>query len=555
MLRTAPTAGARRTSWLIAMAVVATAVAWAVALTTLATGIPVVDMTGEVTRDSCSPCHIRLDEADTPGLTYSHGTHIMVACSSCHPVMPHEGGETSRPSMAGCFACHGVPHSAGPVLGSGECGTCHTPAFDLRPDTHVENWAGEPHARSVERGRLNDCLLCHDALIDCDMCHIGQEVEVGRIPPIYISYLPVRPERPSWKISLGGPVTPGQCLFCHYDFDAFEPGRIIFRHGDHVSRGFNCSSCHPVFPHGPEGTVYNTMADCYRCHSLEHAASLRGLVATEECVDCHPPSFELVPENHTPEFTAREHGAMVEEDESYCTLCHKSPFCQECHRSQREMADGSPPRFVVPEDHTESVWLSQHGPKFLDATGTCWACHDSPSCERCHQTPMPHPPEWFTLHGVSDYSKHDDADCNICHKDREWCQECHHDQVRRVDLVEENCTPCHEEMAFKPATQIRHQQYAEHAVHFNVAEVTGRPYRCYECHATWGSANSNGNGDAAHVGPSAEIGHDLRLCYDCHGALDFQSVIIAPWPGAQLCGRCHPEGPVADQGRPAFQLQ
>ncbi|MDF1542760.1 MAG: hypothetical protein RQ731_07820 [Anaerosomatales bacterium] len=550
MQRTAQTAGPRRTSWLIAVAVVATAVAWAVALNIQAQGIPVVDMTGEVTRDSCSPCHMRLDEADTPGLIYSHGTHILVACSSCHATMPHEAGQTARPGMAGCFACHGVPHSAGPVLGSGECETCHTPAFDLRPASHVDDWAQEPHVRGVESDGTNSCMLCHVAPIDCDACHVEQAVEVGPMPPLYIASVPVRPERPEWKISLGGPVTPGQCIFCHYDFDDFEPGRIIFYHEDHLSRGFGCTGCHPVFPHTPEGTIYNTMADCYRCHSLEHAG--QGLVATEECLDCHPPSFELVPENHTPEFTAREHAGMVEEDETYCTLCHKSPFCQECHRAQRVMADGSEARFVIPEDHQEAVWLSQHGPKFLDATGTCWACHDSPSCERCHQTPMPHPPGWFEEHGLSEFSKAADADCDVCHTDRQWCQECHHDQVRRVDLVEENCTPCHEEMATFPRTQLRDQKLAPHAVHFEVQEVKGRPYRCYECHATWGS---NGNGNATdHVGSPSELGHDLRLCYDCHGALDFQSVLIAPWPGAQLCGRCHPEGPVSDLD-PAAQLQ
>ncbi|MFU8891745.1 MAG: hypothetical protein ACNA76_08900 [Anaerosomatales bacterium] len=551
MQRTAQTAGPRRTSWLIAVAVVATALAWAVALSIQAQGIPVVDMTGEVTRDSCSPCHMRLDEADTPGLIYSHGTHILVACSSCHATMPHEAGQTARPGMAGCFACHGVPHSAGPVLGSGECETCHTPAFDLRPASHVDDWAQEPHARGVEADGTNSCMLCHVAPIDCDACHVEQAVEVGPMPPLYIASVPVRSERPEWKISLGGPVTPSQCIFCHYDFDDFEPGRIIFYHEDHLSRGFGCAGCHPVFPHTPEGTIYNTMADCYRCHSLEHAG--QGLVATEECLDCHPPSFELVPENHTPEFTAREHAGMVEEDETYCTLCHKSPFCQECHRAQRVMADGSEARFVIPEDHQEAVWLSQHGPKFLDATGTCWACHDSPSCERCHQTPMPHPPGWFEEHGLSEFSKAADADCDVCHTDREWCQDCHHDQVRRVDLVEENCVPCHEEMATMPRTDLRVPKLVYHSAHFEVEEVKGRPYRCYECHVTWGTT-ANGNG-SVNVQYAAELGHDLRLCYDCHGGLDLQNVAIAPWPGAQLCGRCHPEGPVSDLDRPAAQLQ
>ena len=552
MPKSARTAVIKRTSWLFAVACVVTAAVWAIALTTVASDFPVVDMTAEVTRDSCSPCHIRIGDADTPGLIFSHGTHIIVACASCHPSMPHEAGETTRPAMAVCFTCHRVPHAQEPALAAGTCETCHTPEFELRPDTHVADWALRPHYQAIADNGINDCMLCHDAPEDCDVCHIQERIDVGPMPPIYLSYLPVRQERPSWPVTLGGPVTPGQCIFCHYDFDDFEPGRIIFYHGDHLSLGVGCTACHPVFPHSPEGTLYNTMYDCYRCHSLEH--SEQGLIATEECLACHPIEFELVPVNHTEEFVNGDHGWMVEEDETYCTLCHKSNFCVPCHRNERSMPDGSSPRWVIPEDHEELTWLSQHGPPFLEASGTCWACHDSPSCERCHQTPMPHPPGWFEEHGYSEFSKRDESDCDICHTDRQWCQDCHHDQVRRVDLVEENCTPCHEEMATFPRTQLRDRKLAPHSVHFEVEEVTGRPYRCYECHVTWGTPNGNGNG-ADHIGSPVEIGHDLRLCYDCHGALDFQSVLIAPWPGAQLCGRCHPEGPVSDLDRPAFQLE
>ncbi len=552
MPRSAPTAGHRRVPWLLAVAFVVTVVAWAMTLTTAATDIPIIDLTGEVTKDSCLPCHLQLDQADTPGLIYSHGTHILVACSSCHPVMPHQGGETHRPEMAVCFTCHRVAHASGPQLASGECETCHTPEFELRPDTHVETWDAEPHVRAVEAEGTNGCMLCHSAPVHCDMCHAEQDVDVGPMPPIYLSYLPVRPDLPPWEIALGGPVTPGQCVFCHDDFDDFEPGRIIFYHEDHLSLNYSCTACHQVFPHGPDGTVYNTMADCYRCHSLQHAAGIDELVATEDCLACHPVEFELVPDNHTDEFINGDHGWMVEEDEEYCPLCHKSDFCVPCHRAQRPMPDGSPPRYVIPADHTESTFISTHGGPFLEAEGTCYACHDSPSCERCHQTPMPHPLDFLTSHGYGDFGPPEERDCAICHHDRSWCQDCHHDQAKRVDLVEENCIPCHTEMSLKPPTAIRHMSYAYHAVHFEVEEAVGRPYRCYECHATWTTGTASGAGGGAgirfgngngndHTGSPAALGHDMRLCYDCHGGLDYQNELIAPWPGAQLCVRCHPD--------------
>ncbi|HET6497541.1 MAG TPA: cytochrome c3 family protein [Coriobacteriia bacterium] len=553
MQRSASTRGLRRASLLAGVALFALAVAGAIAFATPASApdVPVVDLTGEVTQESCSPCHVRLDEAETPGLVFSHGTHILFACASCHPSMPHEAGRTERPAMATCFTCHGVPHTAGSALASGQCETCHTPQFRLRPRTHTDDWAAEPHARATVEDGVNQCMLCHYAPRDCDACHTELAADVPRMPPAYIASVPTRPDRAPVRIALGGPVTPSQCVFCHYDIDDFAPGRIIFYHDDHLVLGVGCRACHAVFPHTAEGTARNTMAACYRCHSLAH--SERGLVATEECGACHPPAFELVPVNHTPDFAAREHPAMVEEDETYCTLCHKGPFCQECHRAGRTMADGTPARYVIPDDHAEVAWLSEHGRRFLDAAGTCWACHDSPSCERCHQTPTPHPSAWLTAHGESEFSTRPENDCDICHTDRRWCQDCHHEEVRHVYLVEENCVACHEEMATMPRTQLRDRKLAPHAVHFEVEEVKGRPYRCYECHVTWGAPVANGAA-REHVGSPVELGHDLRICYDCHGALDFRRVLIAPWPGAQLCGRCHAEGPVAELGRPGARL-
>ena len=36
-----------------------------------------------------------------------------------------------------------------------------------------------------------------------------------------------------------------------------------------------------------------------------------------------------------------------------------------------------------------------------------------------------------------------------------------------------------------------------------------------------------------------EQGHDLRLCYQCHGQLDYNNKLIAPYTGSTLCLRCH----------------
>jgi len=87
-------------------------------------------------------------------------------------------------------------------------------------------------------------------------------------------------------------------------------------------------------------------------------------------------------------------------------------------------------------------------------------------------------------------------------------------------------------MKLKPATKIQNKGFAEHAVHFNVVEKKGAPYKCYDCHVDFGDDKTLD----PHLKP---VAHDLRLCYECHGRLDHNSVLIAPYRGGELCVRCH----------------
>jgi predicted CXXCH cytochrome family protein len=143
---------------------------------------------------------------------------------------------------------------------------------------------------------------------------------------------------------------------------------------------------------------------------------------------------------------------------------------------------------------------------------------------------MPHPPGWIQKHtpepGVST------EDCNICHTNRETCQNCHHLGVKNAELIAANCVKCHPQMTQRPPSSIQNKGFAEHAVHFNVGDVKGRPYRCYECHISFGTS-------AAAKQVELQQGHDLRLCYQCHGAVDALNREIAPNKGAALCLKCH----------------
>ncbi len=496
---------------------------------------PVIDTAAPVDATQCAPCHYDLGSVEVPGLKFGHGNHLLVSCESCHARMPHRGGATERIPMEVCFACHGLQHQPRGELATGECEDCHTKSFELRPASHVEDWAERPHVDMSEATGLNDCMMCHDAPEDCDACHADKAPDVGPMPNVYHSVIYPRDKGPSVKIYPQGQVTMSQCAFCHPDLDDFPPGRLIFAHADHLRRNYSCESCHPSFPHTAEGAAKPDMLSCYRCHGVQHAGL--GEVATEECASCHPKEFELVPENHTKKFIAGQHKKEADKSPEYCAMCHPGSFCVDCHRGGGK-SPNAPDEPVIPADHKKPEWIRQHGGLYLDGEGACGSCHTDESCKRCHETPMPHPVGWLSEHkpapGVTN------EDCNVCHTDRSTCQSCHHETVSQGLLIEANCTPCHPEMKKKPATSIKIQGYAEHAVHFGVAEQTGEPYTCEECHVGFSTSPSSQEHQGT-GGPNslAQAGHDVRLCYGCHGALDLQNRQIAPWPGVELCIRCH----------------
>ncbi|MCX8007441.1 MAG: hypothetical protein N3B11_04910 [Coriobacteriia bacterium] len=518
----------RRASKLAAAALLAAAFVAGASETALTqSDTPPIDLTGPVEPRNCVPCHASIGQAKRPGIIFSHAAHLTVDCSACHVATPHQDGKTVRPSMQTCFSCHGLQHGPTGLIASGTCRDCHTKDFELKPATHTKDWKRKPHADAA-RPNVNGCLMCHESAKDCDRCHADEAPQVPRMPSVYLRSVPVKPDEPSVLIDVDEPVTVGQCVFCHADINGIAPGRIIFTHDTHLKRAYKCASCHPRFPHQPQGTLRNTMQDCYRCHGLVHSA--RGEVAPEKCEACHPKEFKLVPANHTKQFLSGGHKDRARSEPTYCSMCHKSTACVKCHNGGVKMADGRTSAKVVPADHRKTQWRADHGGRYLAQEGLCAVCHDSPSCAKCHQTSMPHPANWLAAH-----SKRDGAlgkDCKVCHKDRKTCQECHHAAVRSTELVAANCVKCHPEMDTKPATKIKNAPLAEHAVHFEVAKKKGKPYTCSECHVGFGLSE-------VHVTSQLSGPHDLRACYDCHGALGVDRLQIAPWPGSELCRRCH----------------
>lgn len=476
---------------------------------------------------TCMPCHPTLGQSDRGDLRFDHATHILTQCVACHQRPAHADGQTATPPMDSCFTCHGLRHGPQGVLASAECRSCHPEPAPLRPASHVEDWRFRPHALE-SRDDANRCLMCHDAPADCDACHRDERVNVGEIPALYLSTVPEVAAEPTVTVDPAAPVTMSQCAYCHPDIDDFQVEGLIFAHSPHLERTYRCESCHPVFPHGPDGTQRSEMRSCYRCHGLYHDG--HGEVASGECLKCHTVDFELVPPDHTVDFMSGDHKDVALEDAAYCSQCHASEFCVPCHNGGVEMANGQESLKVIPLDHRKPQWASEHGGLYLAQEGLCAVCHEPASCQTCHVTTMPHPATWLSDHANMNGSLA--RDCRVCHTEREFCQDCHHDSVRSVALVPENCVKCHEEMKTEPATAIKNAGLAEHAVHFQVEEKKGEPYYCDDCHIGFGRAG-------IHVVSPSTGPHDMRVCYECHGALDYSNILIAPYRGRELCVRCH----------------
>lgn len=523
--------------------VVALAVAFAalsgVASSSGAPAKAAINLNGVVSQEQCAPCHYRLGEATYPGLTFSHGNHLMVNCTACHYRMAHVGGTTYRPPMESCFNCHGLSHGPQGELATSKCRDCHTSSFNLKPKTHTANWKQKPHALASAK-TANSCLMCHDSKNFCDKCHIKEGVEYRMRQSRYIPVLPVTKEGAAVNVYPQRGTTISQCVNCHPDLDNFSTSKtgVIFAHDPHIRRNFQCSVCHKKFGHADASIDRPSMRSCYRCHGLTHSAN--GIVAAEDCRKCHPKDFTLKPKDHTDAFIKGGHKTHATKDVSYCAMCHKSDFCVQCHQGRKAQPSGAKGKKVIPADHRKADWTGKHGKLFLAQKGECGSCHDEPTCMTCHQTPMPHPVNWLKQHGAaarqSAVYKTDKFgarvktnDCNVCHTDRSTCQDCHHAKVKRAPLVASRCVGCHPEMKQTPATSIKNKGFAEHAVHFNVAKKKGEPYLCEDCHVSFKT------NDAA----SLQQGHDLKLCYECHGNIDFEHVLIAPYPGAELCRRCH----------------
>lgn len=192
-------------------------------------------------------------------------------------------------------------------------------------------------------------------------------------------------------IEISGDVYSSKCVPCHADYTRTDSPKYIFTHGNHII--YECRTCHPTFPHKPEGTDLPVMKDCWNCHGLNHGP--QGVIATGDCVGCHANSLTgMRPASHVGDWAGEGHVTPSEERlTTECSMCHTQAQCDSCHVA-------------------EGVTWTPPQPMIYDAGSGCLACHGSPNLIKTSAFGL----KSYQVVGL-EASAHRELTCTQCHVD------------------------------------------------------------------------------------------------------------------------------------------
>ncbi|MBE0417282.1 MAG: hypothetical protein IBX63_05915 [Coriobacteriia bacterium] len=332
----------------------------------------VVDTGAPVYAATCKVCHSVIAEGSDPRVQFRHATHMLFACSSCHTRFPHSPVGTIKPTMKDCWNCHDLRHGPMGLIAGGECEKCHGAlAAEMRPVSHVADWAEVPHVAPAEAEMRTRCMMCH-ARADCDQCHREVGVEWQASEPY------------NYDVENG-------CLACHGDpnlgktvagavWSLYVTGLDRTAHRDTT-----CVECHVDFKYhdGADRTPLwniNVGLACADCH--EHsdaakvwAASLHGELIAEgdynsaTCSSCH--GGHSIARLDTEAARRRLH----RDSEQMCAICHTvewenyddyyhgraykrgasdAPACWDCHGAHEVLAVADPESMVYPTNAVDT---------------------------------------------------------------------------------------------------------------------------------------------------------------------------------------------------------
>lgn len=322
------------------------------------------------------------------------------------------------------------------------------------------------------------------------------------------------------SIEITGDVYSDKCTPCHANIDrpASHP-KYTFSHGNHIT--YQCSTCHPTFPHKPQGTDTPVMRECWNCHGLRHGP--QGVLASGECEDCHGKKLvDLRPASHTYDWAKAPHVQPANELlTTECSLCHTKAECDDCHVDK-------------------GVSWAAPRPMVYDAGNGCQACHGSPNliksssdgivsyqvtgleasahrdltCGQCHtdfayaKTNNPSN-VWYVNAGLAcaQAGCHDEDDPSTPANENAasaWRFSVHGEAVTSGDLTSATCGSCHGGHDIARLDT----EAARRALHLSGEAM------CASCHQEyWDNYN-----DAYHGAAYKRRAEDAPACWDCHPA-------------------------------------
>ncbi len=359
----------------------------------------------------CTQCHSsnRVITA-SEGIIIDHEVHeeAEVHCTVCHNRVAHNEdgiefinidpetdvlnvGHNDFMEMTACFRCHSLESDA---LAPGACRACHSPDFELKPDSHFEGDfypGGHAELALAEFGHGEDAEgeEGHEEAAEDGEAHEGEGIDLHTLPSVdEVNY----------------------CSTCHV-IDQF------------------CMNCHGMeMPHpeefkgGEDATHPSIAAEKFDKCELCHAPA-----ETSFCDSCH--HGDAVDWEYDAAIVWQtQHAASVSTNGVAGCLdkCHEVKFCSDCHTALNP----------VPSSHGAADWLRKpvdevgaHAESARAEITACEVCHGSGGpnaafCKSCHVEDMPHPEDFKSFHAKT--GRDNPVVCANCHTFKELCSDCHH---------------------------------------------------------------------------------------------------------------------------------
>ena len=265
----------------------------------------------------CTQCHdtTKRNITTTKGIIIDHDVHAEknFACTVCHNRVAHdeEGytfvnkdpktgelnqGHSNFMKMTGCYRCHRLADDGesvpSPYTASGECKTCHTSEFDLKPDSHkAKNFVADIHGKLAAE-------------------------EAARTEEAIKEFADEKAPEKSVKTTEGNAVKDvpnmkeiNECYTCH-------------------TKKY-CQDCHG-------GVTMPHPADFLKNHSKEanaNTAACKRCHGENACTECHhsnPNVKDWKFEKNVP-WIKQHPEATHKVGAAACFKCHESTYCAHCH--------------------------------------------------------------------------------------------------------------------------------------------------------------------------------------------------------------------------------